>query len=370
MALIQCSECGQTISDKAEKCPKCGYSIVQEEKETVAEAKTTMSDQPSTTSKPKRKNIVIAGVFVLIAIIGVAGFLIKGVFSSVSVAEINITKWKVTDSTSYGYYYEATITSEQKKPFMAVIGSYKDEGSYPKFAFVDGGEGKLEIYTSDDDDPSIKYHPIGYYQTEKIKASDLSVKYKDSDYTDWSWEKTNCDVDIELKINKSVNGILFVNIENITNDETDYNLSIPIINGEGKYSYYAELPYKSRGIEIDVTPVCFVKSAPLGETDYTVEKAFSVKKEDSKNSAYYDDGYDGEGIWAFPEKEDGLILYTMELTDGGDKAKRGKVENRLAFLHDHEITITSYDSAADGILMPKYSVNLVGYLPWNEITKE
>jgi hypothetical protein len=27
MALIQCSECGQTISDKAENCPKCGATI-------------------------------------------------------------------------------------------------------------------------------------------------------------------------------------------------------------------------------------------------------------------------------------------------------------------------------------------------------
>ena len=60
----------------------------------------------------------------------------------------------------------------------------------------------------------------------------------------------------------------------------------------------------------------------------------------------------------------------MELTDGGDKAKRGKEENGLTFLHDHEITITSYDSAKDGILMPKYSIKLIGYLPWNEITKE
>lgn len=366
MALIQCPECGQTISDKAEKCPKCGYSIVQEAKKTVLEAKTTMSDQSSANSKSKRKNIIIAGVIALIAIIVVAGFLIKGVFSSVPVAEINITKWKVTDSTSYGDYYEATITSEQKKPFMAVIGSYKDEGSYPKFAFVDGGEGKLEIYTSDDDDPSIKYHPIGYYQTEKIKASDLSVKYKDSGYTDWSWEETNCFVDITLKINKSVNGILFVNFENITNDETDYNLSIPITNGEGKFSYYAELPYKSRGIEIEVSPVCFVKSTPLSETDYSVDKAFSVKKEEDKNGTYYD----GEGTWIFPEQEDGLILYTMELTDGGDKAKRGKEENGLTFLHDHEITITSYDSAKDGTLMPNYSIKLIGYLPWNEITKE
>ena len=27
MALIKCPECEQTISDKASKCPKCGYPI-------------------------------------------------------------------------------------------------------------------------------------------------------------------------------------------------------------------------------------------------------------------------------------------------------------------------------------------------------
>lgn len=27
MALMQCPECGNKVSDKAEKCPKCGYPV-------------------------------------------------------------------------------------------------------------------------------------------------------------------------------------------------------------------------------------------------------------------------------------------------------------------------------------------------------
>lgn len=27
MALINCPECGREVSDKAEKCPNCGYNI-------------------------------------------------------------------------------------------------------------------------------------------------------------------------------------------------------------------------------------------------------------------------------------------------------------------------------------------------------
>ena len=27
MALIKCTKCGQMVSDRAEKCPKCGYPV-------------------------------------------------------------------------------------------------------------------------------------------------------------------------------------------------------------------------------------------------------------------------------------------------------------------------------------------------------
>ena len=30
MALINCLECGQKISDKAKNCPKCGWKVVAE----------------------------------------------------------------------------------------------------------------------------------------------------------------------------------------------------------------------------------------------------------------------------------------------------------------------------------------------------
>ena len=366
MALIQCPECGQTISDKAEKCPKCGYPIAPVEKATIAEPEEIVAEQPIMRKQSKKKIVLIACIVLAVMILGVGGYLASSLPGTITVNDIKLAKWKVTDTTSYGDYYEATVTSEQKKPFVAVIGSYDDEEAFPQFAFVKDGEGKLEIYSSDDDDPSIEYHAIGYYQVEEIRASELSVKYKDRDYSDWSWEETNCYVDIEVKVNSNRNGFLLVDIENITNKENDYSIRIPVINGEGKYSYYAELPYKSRGIEISVSPVCFVKSKLLTENDYTVDKAFSVKKENGS----YSDYYDGEGVWTFSDYNDGLILYTMELTDGGDKADRGEVNYRMAFLHDHEITITSYDSAKDGVLMPKYEINLIGYLPWTELTKE
>lgn len=371
MALIQCPECGQTISDKAEKCPKCSYPIATAEKNVNAEPEQITTEQtiPITENK-KKKNTILSVCITAAAIVFVVGaYFLVGLLGNVTVNEIKLAKWKVTDTTSYGDYFEATVTSEQKKPFVAVIGSYDDEKAFPKLAFLQGGEGKLEIYSSDGDDPSIIFHPIGYYQTKEIKSSDLSIKYKDSDYHDVSFgydEFTSCRVDIDINVNGNRNGLLLVDIENVTNNETDCSLLVPVINGEGKYTYLASLPYKSRGIDISISPVCFVKSKPITENDYTVDKAFSVKKEEGS----YNDYYDGEGVWRFADFSDGIILYTMELTDGGDRAERGEVNYRKAFLHNHEITITSYDSANDGVLMPKYDINLISYMPWTELTKE
>lgn len=367
MALIQCPECGQTISDKAEKCPKCGYPIASNESETAKEPE-AVSTEPTTGKKKDKKKlariICIAAVMVAFAI---GTFFAWNLLGTVTVKNIKIAKWKVTDKSAFGNYYEATVTADQKRPFIAVIGSYDKQNQMPYFAFIKNGEGKLSMYASDDDDPSVEYHPIGYCRAEEIKASSLSVKYKDRDYSDWSYsEYSSCNVDIELKLNGNRNGFLMVDIENVTNKENDCGIIIPIINGEGKYTYYANLPYKSRGIDIIVTPICYVKSTLLTENEYTVEKAFSVKKEVGKYSSYYD----GEGVWSFPGFDDGLILYTMELIDGGDKAEREDVKYKKGFMHNHEIVITSHDYAKEGMLMPQYDINLIGYMPWTELAKE
>ena len=367
MALIQCPECGQTVSDKAEKCPNCGCPILQAEKAPVVEAEVHESEQSIVTKQRTKKPIILIVVILALAV-GLAALFVIGELIPTDVSDIKIARWKVIDTTSYGNYYEAVVNSDQKKPFAAVIGSYKDGKAEPQsIVFVNNGEGKFEVYASEDSDPSIEYYPIGYYQTQKVKASEVSVKYKDRDYSDYSsLDETDCYVDIEIELNDGRDGILLVNIENITNKEKNQNLTIPVVNGVGKYTYYAELPYKSRGIEISVTPVCFIKSQQLKDADYTVEKPFSVNKVDGKYSSYYD----GEGTWAFEKFDNGLILYSKKLTDGGNRLKRGETNYYLTRLYNHEVEITSYDSGGDDILMPKYEIHMIGYLPWIELIKE
>ena len=65
MALIKCPECGNQISDKAERCPKCGYELNKKETPTT-------SDNKVASSFMNKGNIKY--ILIILAII-VAGFL-------------------------------------------------------------------------------------------------------------------------------------------------------------------------------------------------------------------------------------------------------------------------------------------------------
>ena len=85
MALIKCKGCGQMVSTKAEKCPKCGYSVrlsmeQQEETKQSVEAHTTTlntskeevaNDNPQPQQRGSKKGVIIAIVVVVIIGCGV-----------------------------------------------------------------------------------------------------------------------------------------------------------------------------------------------------------------------------------------------------------------------------------------------------------
>lgn len=85
MALIKCKGCGHMVSTKAEKCPKCGYSVrlsmeQQEEAKQSAEVHTTtlntskeevVNDNPKPQQRGSKKGIIIAIIVVVIIGCGV-----------------------------------------------------------------------------------------------------------------------------------------------------------------------------------------------------------------------------------------------------------------------------------------------------------
>lgn len=383
MALIKCPECEQSISDKASKCPKCGYPIQEylsgktEETQTenindVSVKNEGSSDiQQAPTKKRSKKKIVIALLAVcVIAVVALSVAFGSSIFvPKLIVEDITISKWRLTDSSDYGDYYEGTITSEQKNPFIAVIGQYEDDESTPEFVYVEDGKGVFETYEGTDDDPSIKYRPIGYLGGTSTDISDMNVKYADSDYFDWSYsESTSCDVMINIDMNNSKNGLLVFDVINETNNEMERNMIAVVINGKAEYSYYAQLPYKARGVDVSIVPKLFCESAAITPEDYVIEKAYTAEKYDGS----YSDSYSGEETLSFAGYADGFVLYTRELKEGGNKENRNIVKNLRIFLRGGECTLTTYDSVDDGetILMPKYEFNIIGYITWTPLEKE
>lgn len=392
MALIKCPERGQMISDKAEKCPKCGYRMqdsldtaeevvtqgaaaeVEEAKEIPAaeekqktrfSLKTVLTSAAGAKKSKKKTAIIIAGiVLVMFAVLYAVG----SANSTLNVNEISINKWRLTDSRWYSDYYEGSVTSDQKKPFVAVIAQYDDEDSRPELVYVENGEGIFSTLESTSSDPSVKYRAIGYLSGTRVDSKGMTIKYKDRDYTDYSsQEESDCYVDIEMDMRNNKTGLLLFDVVNKTNGDKDSNLVAVVVKGKTQYSYYAELPYKSRGIEITIEPKLFCESSSVKQDDYTVEKNYSAEKEEGKYSTYYS----GEMEMAFSDKQDGFVLYTRELLEGGNKKNRNDVKNMYNFVHNGESKFTTYDSvdSDETILMPKYDFNIVGYITWNSLEK-
>ena len=380
------------ISDKAEKCPKCGYQMqdsldtaeevvtqgaaaeVEEAKEIPAaeekqksrfSLKTVLTSVAGAKKSKKKTAIIIAGiVLVMFAVLYAVG----SANSTLKVNEISINKWRLTDSRWYSDYYEGSVTSDQKKPFVAVIAQYDDEDSRPELVYVENGEGIFSTLESTSSDPSVKYRAIGYLSGTRVDSKGMTIKYKDRDYTDYSsQEESDCYVDIEMDMRNNKTGLLLFDVVNKTNGDKDSNLVAVVVKGKTQYSYYAELPYKSRGIEITIEPKLFCESSSVKQDDYTVEKNYSAEKEEGKYSTYYS----GEMEMAFSDKQDGFALYTRELLEGGNKKNRNDVKNMYNFVHNGESKFTTYDSvdSDETILMPKYDFNIVGYITWNSLEK-
>ncbi len=78
MALIQCEECGQMVSDKASECPHCGAPV---EKKPIVPAQQTTVQQQQPEKQENKKNLVIMLLSIaLIAIVVGIGlyFLLRG----------------------------------------------------------------------------------------------------------------------------------------------------------------------------------------------------------------------------------------------------------------------------------------------------
>lgn len=379
MALIRCPECGREVSDKASKCPQCGFPIRESVDENSEKQETLSTEdfsvQQQDEPNKKKKPLIVIGVLAVILIgIVIAGALILSKRNeSVTVNDVDISKWKLTDRGEYSDSYEGTVVSETEDPFVAVIGYYEEDSEdqpLPKFVYMEDGKGILQVKEDEDDDPSIKYHSIGYMTGNAISEDEFKdISVSDSDYHDYSWEETSCDLSVEFEMHSEKNGILFFEMENESTNEISYNCYTIISNGKSEFTkYLTDLPYKIRGLDIVITPKYFCEADELKESDYDIEKEFDIEKDDS---TYYD-SYSGKEELVLKGYNDGMLLYTTELIDGGKKEDRNIIDYTYAYLKKESCDIETYYIAStdDKVLEPDYEINIFGYIEWKDFAKE
>lgn len=102
MALINCNECGNKVSDKANTCPHCGIELIVNNEELTIKNQLESNPQAKEVQapSPENKNMTVEFIIFLIVILGTAYFLPK-IFSedeksnSTSSEESNSMKDKI-----------------------------------------------------------------------------------------------------------------------------------------------------------------------------------------------------------------------------------------------------------------------------------
>ena len=344
MALINCPKCKEVMIDTATECPKCGH---------------VLGSKVEGTQKKGRKKIAVALVAVCVVIVAAMGVAFgSGLFApnddqSILTAEsITVGEWRQTESPSGGYWYVGTVVSERKSPFVAIFEQYYDGKDYLDFVYVEDGKGVIEPYLGN-------AYAIGYLTGTSVDISDIKVQYEGFEYSDFSHSnETSCSVLISVDMNNAKNGLFIFEVVNETTNITERNMVAVVINGKAEYNYYStELPYKTRDMKISIVPKLFIESAAVAQEDYAVKKAFTAETDYIL--------YTGEETLTFANYADGVVLYTKELKEGGDKENLNIVRPDVAYLRNGECTFKTYDYDLEGkSSMPKYEFKIIGYIAW------
>lgn len=360
MALIHCPKCGTSISDKAAKCVKCGWNLKTERTNSNVFKKWLYSLRKPMTFF-HRKKILICTIAVPLLVFAAAGiFLLQNYFSALSINVIQIKKWKLIDENTY----EATITTDETRSFVAVIGDYKDNCSFPQLVFMDEGVGKLEVYNYGGDyDPSLEFKPLGYLIGPKVNEKDFSsIHYDDFHYIDYdSDSQSTCTIKIDFEMKKKKTGILIYDLINHETKKTTENCMVTIADGSGQVEYDLGIPYRQRGVDVAIVPKMFLEMAVIEEGAYEIEKPFMVEKDSVNDSLYR-----GSATLFFNRYNDGFIFYSKELVSGGELEERGVTKVNIVYLHNNVCEITTVDIGED-IVKPIYNIAPLGYLTWTEL---
>ena len=171
----------------------------------------------------------------------------------------------------------------------------------------------------------------------------------------------------DIYTSSNATGILIFDVTNDMTKGTDTDCNAVIIDGKGSGSIWlSDLPAKSRGVEAEIHPKAFCTAKTISDSDYTTDKEFSVEKTEGAYSTYFN----GEMQMRFGDAcENGLVLYTSELVEGGRTTDRGEVTMKLSAISNHIVDIKTYDYCTNGekYITPQYDINVVAYISYKEL---
>ena len=180
MALIKCKGCGQMVSTKAEKCPKCGYSVrlsmeqQEETKQSVEPHTTTLNtskeevtnDNPKPQQRGSKKGIIIAIIVVVIIGCGVLFALLNSnngsngqqqdttaIADTEAIKQDELPSESLAVATENDNFVVSDSCATEALENITLYGSMTDaNGTYPiELAFVKDGDNLSEcIYTNVD----------------------------------------------------------------------------------------------------------------------------------------------------------------------------------------------------------------------------
>lgn len=372
---MRCVNCGSEIPDEAKEYPRCGTDVeVTQEREMQTETELT----PPKSSKKNIYAVLISSVLV-IAIAAAALFFIKSKeLGALQVENITGNRWVLTDESSTHDQYEGDVSSNETRPFAAVIGESADD-DYPSIVFMNEGQGKIQRLLPRYDDPTEAWYVMGYLEGHIVTEADIERieysgrDYYDAEYNNYTWST----VDINFVLSDDLTGLLIYDVKDNVTNAIKYNNAIAIVDGIGMSTYFADgLPYKSRGTEdLEIIPKFFCQANMLDESYHSSDSAFSMDKEEKNyNSEYLSDSvrYSGKLDIEYPEYGNGIIIYTRTQTAGGEPEEKDETSNRIAYLYEEKCSIETYASydADSHVKEPEYDFHIVGYLPWKEIGQE
>lgn len=191
MALIKCKGCGHMVSTKAEKCPKCGFSVrlsmerEQEEAEQSVEARTTtlntqeevVNDYPQPQSRGSKKGVIIS---IIIAIVIIGCCILFAILQGQEKDSNQITQQSRDIPTIEANLQNVTTIQDAKQLIEGTVWEHTvntDESELGYWVKVEFANGRYKTFYMNPSDEDWTNGGEGVYEIKDGKFSNTGEKY-------------------------------------------------------------------------------------------------------------------------------------------------------------------------------------------------